>query len=236
VTLALDLLFAGGCIQGRHIQPGGQTQIRNFLLIEFQPLTDPHVGRDKNIAIAHAFEPTDLDALRFPQATHFAIATLHDHAVKPAIAAPPRAIDDIGEARDAIIQQHTFQQVLLHFVIHIPLHTHQIFPVDDRRRMHQSVGQFTVIGEQQSPCGIAIQPSNRIHPVARCFGNQIDDRLAAFFVTGCGDRVLWFVKQDIYVRLTANFLTPHADPVPGGHFCAKLTYDFTVYTDLARSD
>src|SRR5690606_41443813 len=45
--------------------------------------------------------------------------------------------------------QYAFEQMLFHFLIHVTLNTHKILAVNNRRRMHQLVGKFTIVGEQQ---------------------------------------------------------------------------------------
>ena len=48
-------------------------------------------------------------------------------------------------------------------------------------RVHQAVCKRTVIGKQQQPLGIHIQPPNRVHPLA-AVRHQLCRRLSALFI------------------------------------------------------
>src|SRR5690348_157460 len=85
-------------------------------------LAGTQAARQFDVAVADAFQAADQQALRIPQAAHFAVAALvQDHA-EPAMAAAAADHVDLVETRGAVFQLHAGFQFFQHLVGHFAVH------------------------------------------------------------------------------------------------------------------
>ena len=122
-------------------------------------------------AIAYPGQPAYRQTLRFPQPPHFAIASLAQYDVIPVIGALTADIANFVEARQPDVELHALLQGAQRLPAHLAEHTHRIFTLDLCRGVHQAVGQFAIIGQQQQALGIQIQATDR-YPAPAMQGRQ----------------------------------------------------------------
>ena len=80
--------------------------------------------------------------------------------------------------------------------------------------MHDRVGEIPVVGQQQHPLRVLVQPADGIHPHPHV-PHQLLHALAAFFVAHGGDIAAGLVEQDVHRRFRpAQPFAGHQDNVP----------------------
>ena len=100
--------------------------------------------------------------------------------------------------------------------------------------MHDLIGKFTVIGDDQRAAGVIVQTPHREHALFTV--HQIDDRLPAAIVAGCAKRALRLVHEIIHLILPDDLFAIHLDDIAFLHLCAQTVHDFSVYLYPAFHD
>ena len=136
------------------------TQVVHFTLAQLYPGTNRNAGRQENTAITNPLQTAHFNFLAFPQTTHFAVTTFHNHTVVPLVGTFTVEELNVGKTRHAVFQQHAFFQALNHWLVDVATNANRVFTVNACRRVHQLVGQLTVSGEQQQTTGVDIQSTD----------------------------------------------------------------------------
>jgi hypothetical protein len=76
-------------------------------------------------------------------------------------------------------------------------------------RMHDAIGDFTVVRQQQQTFGSAVEPSHRVDALLDL--DEIKHRPPISLVVGGGDVTAWFVEEDIARLLAADRRPVNAD-------------------------
>jgi hypothetical protein len=136
------------------------TQGFNRFLIQFAAIAAFQQAWQRDVAVAHAFEATDLKALRFPQTANLAIATFIQHDLEPGVRITRADAFDFVELGRAVIQCYAACQTIDDVVRHFALDANNVFALDGIRWVHQGIRQFTVGGQQQQTGGVDVQTTN----------------------------------------------------------------------------
>src|SRR5690606_9914018 len=152
-------------------------------LAHFAPAAHGQVGGHEHRAEAHALQAADHQALGFPEAAHFAVAALHDHAVVPVVEAfAAGRFLDVGELGGAVFEHDAGLELFDHFFGDFATHAHRVLAVHLVGGVHQAVGQLTVGGEHQQTSGVDVQAAN-VDPAAFFQARQaVEHGRAAFRV------------------------------------------------------
>jgi hypothetical protein len=57
--------------------------------------------------------------------------------------------------------------------------------------------QISVIGQEQEPFGLDVEPADRLDRTAQPSRNQVEDRVAALLIRGRRDEAAGFVQEDV---------------------------------------
>jgi len=103
--------------------------------------------------------------------------------------------------------------------------------------MREFLREVAVVGKQQHPRRVAVQPADGKDAFGRGVPDQIDDGPAALGIVGRCYIVLWFVEEDINEVMRDRYLfAPHLDGVGGVDFGAGLRDELAVDGHLALAD
>src|SRR5690606_37315822 len=164
----------------------------DLLLRQLLRLPTQQLAREADLAVAHALEAADLAALRFPQATHFAVAAFLDHDLEPVVGVGATDALDLVELRRAVLQRHAAGEAVDDVVRHALLafrgaHAHHVLALDLVRRMHHRVGDLAVGGQQQQAGGVDVQPADGDPARTLQARQRLEHGRAAFGILAGGD-------------------------------------------------
>ena len=133
-----------------------------FFWRQIAPLVAEEAGFEDDVAKAHPHQAADLDAHGLPEAAHLAVAALAEQDVIPAVGATAAGVglDDLLEARRAVVQFHAMDQALQRFPRRRAEDAHGVFALELLGGVHQLVGQFAVVGQQQQAGGVDVQAAD----------------------------------------------------------------------------
>ena len=136
---------------------------------------------------------------------------------------------DLGRARTTAVDDHPARQALEVVRIGNAEHFDLIDPLDLVARMGQGGGEVAVVGENQEPFGVEIEPADRIDVLPDTL-QQIEDGAAMLRVRSRRNVVARFVQEEIAVvlgALDAAFVDPDVVDIGIG-LGAKLGHGQTV--------
>ena len=168
------------------------------------PTPSPQRRGQHDRTVSNALEARYAHALRFEQPSHLAVAALHQRHVIPMVVAGAAVSLDVGEFRDAVVEQHAFPQRTLHVFVDDAGDPHRVFPVDTGRRMHQPVRQCAVVGQQQQSARIDVETSNDHPTAARELRQPVETGRPSVRIAARAHHTVGFVHdQNAYGRLGA---------------------------------
>jgi hypothetical protein len=110
-----------------------------------------------------------------------------------------------------------------------------IFLFETKFGVHDPVRQLAIVGEEQEPFRIAVEPADGIEALGRV--DEIHHRPPLALVAGGGDVAARLVEHDIATALRANDFAINSDGVGVGiGLAAKLRDDHTIYGNSAGYD
>ena len=128
---------------------------------EVDPDAAPESARQHHRAVADADQPADRQPDGVEQLPHLAVAAFGDDDAIPAVGAVAAALLDRLEGRGLAVDGDAGEQALAAFLVEQAEHAHRVLALDAEARMHQLVGQFARVGEQQQAFGIDVEPADR---------------------------------------------------------------------------
>ena len=96
------------------------------------------------------------------QAPHLAVATFGDDHPVPVVDTLATTVFEALECGALAVDLDTLEQPRLGRRVEHAQRTHGVLALDAETRVHQLVGKFTGIGEQQQPFGVDVQPAHRL--------------------------------------------------------------------------
>jgi hypothetical protein len=136
-------------------------QLRDLLRFQFAVPATLQILAQFNDPVAHALKAADFSADRIPETPDFTLAAFAHHHLEPLVGAFTAERFNFVKMTGAILQLHAVLQLLERAVGNLAVDPAQVLALDLARRMHQTVGQFAIRGEQQQTRGIQIQTTNR---------------------------------------------------------------------------
>ena len=108
----------------------------------------------------------------------------------------------------AVLKLNAFHHLLHIFAAHGAVAFHLVYLIDIRRGMGQLAGHLAVVCEEQQSCRVFVQAAHGIDAFLAASLHQQHHCVALLRVVECRDVALWFVKQKVAFRFTAqNFAT-----------------------------
>ena len=102
--------------------------------------------------------------------------------------------------------------------------------------MDQLSSQLTIIGEQQDPSRIAVEPPHWIDALLSGCTHEINHRHPLLRVIGGGDAIARLIEEHVDFILRLDLLTIDLHAVIDGHLSAKSGHRSTVYQDGTGCD
>ncbi len=130
------------------------------------PLSGREIARQLERPVADADEAADASADGFEKTPHLAVAAFLQHHAIPAIGASRSAGIDRLDALERglpVVQLHASPQP---FHIDRAVHPDLILALQFITRVHEPIGELTVVGEKEEPRAIQVEAANR-DPAAR---------------------------------------------------------------------
>src|SRR5581483_300195 len=127
------------------------------------PLSRRQIARQLERPVAYAQEPAHARADGLEHAPHLAVAAFLEGDAIPAVGAFARARIgrlDALEGGAPVGELDAAAQPLELARAQRTLHAHRIFALDAVARMHQAVGELTVLRQQQQPGTIDVEPAD----------------------------------------------------------------------------
>ena len=143
ILLQVDLGF------GLRRQVDQTTQVVHFRQFQLLPAAARDTAVQLDVTVADPHQAAHLHFLGFPQAAHFTVATFGQGDVEPLVQTLTASRFDLVELGGAIFQLHALAQTLQHGFGDFAKDTYRVFPLHFVARVHQTVGQLTIGGEQQ---------------------------------------------------------------------------------------
>ena len=132
-------------------------QCPDIALIQFNESTPFEPARQKHGAVANPYETTHGMAYRFKHATDFAVPSLGNGDLIPAVGSLAAARLNRTELRHAIIECYSFEQALLFIIRQGTQHPDRIFALQSKPRMHQLVGQLPGTCQEKQAFSIEVK-------------------------------------------------------------------------------
>ena len=124
----------------------------------------------------HASEPTDRATDRLEELAYLAVASFPKYDVKPSVLALPSRRPQRLEPGFSIVQHDPVGERAELLPVRRASNPHRVLAFDAGARMHEPVGQLTVVGEQKKSRGIDVQPADRNPSIARKLRKPIEHR------------------------------------------------------------
>jgi hypothetical protein len=113
---------------------------------------------------------------------------------------------------DAILQPHSVHQAAEGFLRGGPFHIHPVLLCRFVARMEQAVCGLAIVGEQQQPRAVPVQPTD-MEEMQRLLGKQIIDRLPPRRIITGGDKSARLVERDPLGGEGLNNVVVHANHI-----------------------
>ena len=124
----------------------------------------------------YANEPTDRATDRLEELSYLAVASFPKYDVKPSVLALPSRRPQGLEPGFSIVQHDPAGERGELLPVRCAANPHRVFAFDAGARMHESMGQLTVVGEQKKSHGVDVQPADGNPSVARKLRKPIEHR------------------------------------------------------------
>ena len=134
----------------------------HIVLVEVGPDAALEAARQHHGAITDSNQPADRQPDGVEQLAHLAVAPFRDDDPIPVVDALAAAVLDGSKARFLPIDVDPFEQIGLVVGHQGAEHAHRIFTFDAEARVHQLIGQFTGVGEQQQTFRVDVEPADRL--------------------------------------------------------------------------
>ena len=122
------------------------------------PLSWRKIARQLDGSVAHALQPAHTGTDRLENAPHLAVAPFPQGDPVPAVGAVAGSFQrDALERSGSVIQMDALLQF---FNIYGALHSRQILALDLIAWVHQPIRELAVVGEEQEPGAVQVEPSN----------------------------------------------------------------------------
>ena len=125
---------------------------------------------------AHANEPAHGTAHRLEEAPHLVVSTLAEDDMEPSVRALASRGPQRVETCFPIVQRNPAGKRLERLSARCTVYPDRVLPFDSGTRMHEPVGQLTVVGEQEQPGGIEVQSTDRDPPGPAEHGKLVEYR------------------------------------------------------------
>ena len=101
--------------------------------------------------------------------------------------------------RHSVVQRHAFFQRFSFLLSERTIYMYKVLLAQLEAGVCQAVGEIAVVGQQQQPGGIVVQPAHRIKAQAAVFIREdIEDSPPAAVIAGSGQQVQGLVQHDDY--------------------------------------
>jgi hypothetical protein len=134
----------------------------NVVVIELNEGTAFEATRQHDRTVANANQTADGVANRFKHAAYFAVSAFRNRHFVPAVGTLAAAGFNRPELSHAVVELHAFQQAFFLFVVECTEHTHSVFALQTKTRMHQLIGELARTRQQQQTLGVQVKPTDRL--------------------------------------------------------------------------
>ena len=141
---------------------GEAAHLAHLSLVEVDEQATAQAAWQHHAAVADADQPADPQAYLVEQLAHLAVAAFGDDHPVPAVDTLAAAVLDRLEHGALAVDVHAFEQARLGIGLQRAEHAHRVLTLDAEARVHQLVGQFTRVGEQQQAFGVDVEPTDRL--------------------------------------------------------------------------
>ena len=145
--------------------------------------------------VGNADQPRDLEAEGAENVPHLAVLALAQRQRQPGIGALLPVERRFHRAVEDAVDGDPFAQAFERTLLHLAVHAHPVATQPAGGRQFEHAGKAAVIGEQQQPLGVDVQPADGHQP--RQIGRQdVEDGLAPFRIAVGGDHARRLVEQE----------------------------------------
>ena len=154
MSLGAHIAAADGC---------GETPDRTHVAVfQVDPDATLQAARQHHGPVADADQAADRQLDRVEQLAHFAVAPFGDDDAVPVIRSFAAAVFDGLETGRLAVDVHAFEQLRLRTFVEPTQHANRVLAFHAEARVHQLVGQFAGVGEQQQALGVQVEPTDRL--------------------------------------------------------------------------
>ena len=155
----------------------GQTpNLAHLGLIEIDKQAAAQTSRQHHAAIADTDQPAHAEPDLVEKLAHLAIATFGDHHAVPVVDAFAATVFNRLEACALTVDLDAIEQAVARLDLERSEHAHSVLTLDTEARVHQLVGQFARVGEQQQAFGVDVEPPHRLPLALRKPGQAPEHR------------------------------------------------------------
>ena len=173
----------------------------------------------------------------FAHAPHLPVASFVDRDLDRAVLLSSRErAHATRSAPHAGLELDAARQPLDHARRRHAIHAHAVHLLDSVPRMHEVMGELTVVGEQQQPARVGVEPAHRKHP--RAGRQELGDRAALLGIVQRADHADRLVEHEVAERGARRQRTPaHGDAIAVRlHLGARLGDHAAVHLHRAFLD
>ena len=131
-------------------------------LVQVHEQATAQATRQHHAAVTDADQPADTQADFVKQLAHLTVAAFGDDHPVPAVDPLAATVFDGLETGALAVDLDTIDEAGAGVVFQRAQHPHRVFTLHAKTRVHQLVGQFTGVGEQQQAFGVDVQPAHRL--------------------------------------------------------------------------
>ncbi len=187
-------------------------------------------------AVADADQPVHIKVDRRHGAADLAVLAFAQAHGQPGIRALDAVKRHLHRLEPLPLDDNALAQRLQLGVGRVAVHPHAVLAQPAGRGKLQPPLQLSVVGKQQKPLGVQVQPPDR-HHARHVLGQVVEDGVAALLVRRGGDQPLGLVvKPEARGFLFRQRLAAHGDPVGIGHIQRRAVDDAPVHRNLAQFD
>jgi hypothetical protein len=110
-----------------------------------------------------------------------------------------------------------------------------VFFVDLETRMGKALGEFTIVGQENEPFTLRIEPADIEQP-GKFWWKQIENRVGRMWIASRADKPGWLMQHDGERRIAMEEPPIEFDVIAAGRLGAEVGADFAVNGDTPGCD
>jgi hypothetical protein len=168
---------------------------------------------------------------RFKHAPDLAINPLsqHDTQYRRRNGVQPRNLRALTRYKDAV------QQSPCEGRLPVSIQRELVFLVDFETRMGKVLGEFAVVGQENEPFALRVEPADIEQP-RKVRREQVENRVANVWIASGANKAGWFVQRDRERRIEMKEPPIKLDMITHGRLRAEVGADFAVNGDTPSGD